>query len=303
MNPSQEEDFSHTDIGYSTDENLYIADIRAKHGKTLQTPPLIRASRFHKGKLRHPRSDIEIYGTLDDDDRDLGEYRFDLSECFFNGAVWRMFRENGRTAEIILKIILLAGAGAIIAGVYFLLQGAASQSEDQSIVGIIMRSLFALPPILIAFLTLMLPVFGYYWGIRAVYSDFFAIIYILDGHRRVIQCQYPTHLLAGRADRLTTGEFVMALPRCCEDANCDCPPRLLYERDLEHGLKSAASVGVTNASAKFEFIERAAMIARNAATVPVDRKELITQLLPYGLIIAGFGVGAFLLFNSGSGAE
>ena len=298
--PAQDEDFGHAEIGYSTEENRYIAHVRENHIQTLAIPPDLRSLKIEDGTLRHPRSDNELYGHLDEDEREIVEYRFELNECFFNGIVWRMFRDHGRTGEIMMKIILLGGAGAIILGIYFLLQQTISQSDNDTIVGVIMKTLFAMPPVLVAVIALFLPAFGYFWGIHAVYQDFFSIIYVLDGHKRVIRCHYPTHLLTGRADRLTTGEFVMTLPRCCEDNRCDCPPRLLYERDLEHGLKSAASVGVTNASAKFEFIERASMIARNAATVPIDRKELATRLLPYALIIAGFAIGAFLLFNSGT---
>ena len=247
----------------------------------------------------HPRNDDELYGFLDDDDRPAEEYRFEFNEAMFDSQFRAMLKDNGQWGGVINKVIGGLVVGVVIAYLWWLFAGKLESSGG--VLDVFLGVIAAIPVFAIFPVVLLFPAGGYLWGMNQAYKAMMAMVYIVDGHKRIIVCHYPNELMAGRGDQLTTGEFVLSLEPCCRDPYCEHPLRLLYERDLEKGLRSAVTTGVVNAREKYDIVRRVALIAKHAPTVPFNPTERVAKMLPYIIISVCCGIGALLLFTSNTG--
>lgn len=250
----------------------------------------------------HPRYD-DLYSQLDEDSRDLTEHRYTFNEALMDKQFRNMLKDlgiyNSTTGPLMGVLMTLMLCGVLAFAIF---QYGQWYEGGGGIADIALGLLAALPWWSSVFVAVVACPFVYWWRMMAAYNQVMTRVYIVDGHKRVIVCDYPNYLMANRGvgDQLTTGEFVLALEPCCIDMNCAHPLRKIYERDLEFGLKSASTTGVEAAAAKYDYIRRVKHIADNAPTVPVSPREFASKLLPYGLVAIGCGIGAFLVFNSGS---
>ena len=250
--------------------------------------------------MYHPRNDAELYGFLDADDRPLVEYRYEFNEVLTDANFRGMLKESGRWSGIMSKMIMAIVVGAVIGYIWWVFSGWFEPTG--SVVDVVLGTIAGMPVFVVIFVIAVLPAVAYYFSMMQAYKELMALVYIIDGHKRIIVCHYPSYSMAGRGDQLTTGEFVLSLEPCCTDsARCEHPLRNLYERDLEKGMRSAATVGVTNAKEKYEIIRRIALIAKYAPTVPFNPSERVLKMAPYIIILSICIVASFLLFNSAGG--
>ncbi len=267
--------------------------------------PEIRATQRIKhpetGELErhHPRYDDALYEFLDDDERLLEEHRFEFGEALTNKQFRGMLKESGYWGSVMSRVFMGTIISVVLGVIWWIFSGWFEPTG--SIVDVVLGMIAGIPLFMMIPIVLIVPAMMYYWGMSNAFNNLMALVYIIDGHKRIVLCRYPNYLMAGRGDQLTTGEYVLSLEACCKDPYCEHPLRNLYERDLEKGLKSAATTGVTNAKEKYEIIRRIALVAKHAPTVPFNPAERAAKMLPFVLITIGCLVGAFLLFNSGGG--
>ena len=255
----------------------------------------------------HPKHDKDLYGNLDSDRRPLEEYRHSFSETFASKIYWRIWKQSDKLFMMVAVVGLAAAvAGGLIFGHSWLSE---RETGNIPVLSQVLEQLFGLPVVVtICYSSLMvIGAFAFRW--KMDYDSIMTVCYIIEGHKRVIEVHYPSVMLLGRADQLTSGEFVMVLPPCCDDANeCLHEINMIFERDMEKALPAASSIGLDVAARKFELAVRAQQTGEQFSPLPVRTNAILQKYMPYGimhLVAIGAAVVLFSLEdptpNDGSG--
>ena len=288
----------------SYDELGHDLDLTDEQRSRLETPAVERVNRFEQ---THPRIDKELYGHFDDDERPLEEYRHTLMEALMSGVYWRIWRASDKMFMMVITVGFAAMlAGGLTFGHSWL---AERETGNIPILSDVLSQIFGLPIFITAIYSSGIVGGAFFFRWKMDYDSIMTVCYIIEGHKRVIFVNYPSVMLLGRADQLTSGEFVMVLPDCCDDPN-DCPhdTKKIFERDMEVALPAATSVGLNTAARKFELADRAQRTGEQFSPLPVKGNATLQKYMPYGimhLVALGAAVVLFSLEDPtpvGSGA-
>ena len=262
----------------------------------MRVPSAERAS--VKSKHPHPRSD-PAYAALDENERYFNDYRFTFDESFMNRDFLRLLHEEGAAGPVYLYPMASVGVSVVLLVLYL-----AAQVIPTSIpfLSLLVTFYAGVPfPVMLGFCGVVSVIVAYpllKFGWRKAFDEVMSPVLIDVGRKLAVTTYYPESRLGNRADRYSTGEYVLTLPKCCEDSpDCDCPIPNIYEADIENAIPAAEPATM---SAARELYTTAMSSDKLGSELPLGlpkEGELLKKAMPLVLMMAAFFIIGFLIMT------
>ena len=251
-----------------------------------------------KSKHLHPRSD-PAYAALDENARYFDDYRFTFDESYMNRDFLRLLHEEGAAGPVYLYPLGGIGVSFLILILYL-----ASQVIPVSVpfLSLIVSFFSGVPlPVMLGFSVIAgtvaaVPLLKLGW--HKAFDEVMSPVLIDVGRKLAVTTFYPESRLGNRADRYSTGQYVLTLPKCCKDSpDCECRNPNIYEADIENAIPAADPASM---SAAREMYTTAASSDKVGSEFPLGlpkEGELMKKALPLVLLMAALFVVGFLIIS------